>query len=479
MKKVEVYFLINLGAILSLFAIEGELAVYMSRQDDILKNVAQDKLQDLVEISNVESNYDDPEYYRLFFDVDGQYEKGSIEFNPSFTTSIVEVEGEEISVDEEYDWELDSVVVEPYRDEGDENRYVAKVKLSGVEESYVNQPFSVDLGVKFLPEIDSLTYNKWSTAFGDYSITDKLLKIIDNEVSREGSFEIDRSFDTPITLIYMDGQQSEFFVLFDKEKYTVLRGLNWEIPFSVGGVNSDADFTIELASGKDLVKELVSGLPRAFVRGKGVGSGTVEIVGFRKRDKKSSITSAKIVVVDPQYSSPSDDKEIFIGENYVFDSRVKDVDRDKISVKISGSAVNSKTFNSYEAKLKPKSRGKVKFETLVDGALVKGLTHEVKVRKVPPPKLEFKRLGKGTNNMLLTVTTYGNKNGKKAVVPLSGIYGKLDLEQPEKRVGNRRVVKYSFEVDEPQFGEITEIRIKVVDKYKKETVSDNQFEYYD
>ena len=40
MKKVEVYFLINLGAILSLFAIEGELSIYMQRQDDILKNVA-------------------------------------------------------------------------------------------------------------------------------------------------------------------------------------------------------------------------------------------------------------------------------------------------------------------------------------------------------------------------------------------------------------------------------------------------------
>ena len=66
MKKVEVYFLINLGAILSLFAIEGELAIYMSRQDDILKNVAQDKLQTLVEINNVESNYEDPDHYRLF-----------------------------------------------------------------------------------------------------------------------------------------------------------------------------------------------------------------------------------------------------------------------------------------------------------------------------------------------------------------------------------------------------------------------------
>ena len=479
MKKVEVYFLINLGAILSLFAIEGELSIYMQRQDDILKNVAQDKLQTLVEISNVESNYDDPDFYRLFFDVSGQYEKGSIEFSPSFITSIVEVEGEEVKVDEEYEWELDSVVVEPFMDEGRENTYVAKVQLSSVEENYLNQPFNVDLGVKFTPDIDDATYDKWSDAFGDYKVTDKLLKIINSEVSREGSFSINRSFDTPITLIYMDGQQSEFFVLFDKEKYTVLKGLNWEIPFSVGGVNSDADFNLELSSGKDLVKELVSGLPRAFIKGKGTTDGIVEIVGYRKRDKKSSISSTKIVAVDPRYSSPTEDKEIYIGERYVFDSRVKDVDRDRISVMISGSAVNTKTFNSYEAKFKPKSRGQVKFETFVDGNAVKGLTHEVKVRKIPPPKLDFKRLGKGSNNMMLTVTTYGNKNGKKAVVPLSGIYGKLDEEEPEKRIGNRRVIKYSFELDEPRFGDVTEVRIKVVDKYKEESVSDNEFEYYD
>ena len=479
MKKVEVYFLINLGAILSLFAIEGELSIYMQRQDDILKNVAKDKSQTLVEISNVESNYDDPDFFRLFFDVSGQYEKGSVEFVPSFVTSILEVEGEEVKVDEEYEWELDSVSVEPFTDEGSDTRYVAKVRLSSVEESYLNQPYNVELGVKFTPDIDEGTYDKWSDAFGDYKVTDKLLKIIDSEVSREGSFSISRSFDTPITLIYMDGQQSEFFVLFDKEKYTVLKGLNWEIPFSVGGVNSDADFNLELASGKDLVGELVSGLPRAFVRGKGAADGMIEIVGYRKRDKKSSISSTKIVAVDPRYSSPTEDKEIYIGENYVFDSRVKDVDRDRISVKISGSAVNAKTFNSYEAKFKPKSRGQVKFQTFVDGNAVKGLSHEVKVRKTPPPKLDFKRLGKGSNNMMLTVTTYGNKNGKKAVVPLSGVYGKLDEEEPEKRIGNRRVVKYSFEIDEPQFGDVTEVRIKVVDKYKKESVSDNEFEYYD
>ena len=47
---------------------------------------------------------------------------------------------------------------------------------------------------------------------------------------------------------------------------------------------------------------------------------------------------------------------------------------------------------------------------------------------------------------------------------------------PRKKIGNRRVSKYSFEIDEPQFGETTEIRIKVVDKYKKESVSDNEFD---
>ena len=48
---------------------------------------------------------------------------------------------------------------------------------------------------------------------------------------------------------------------------------------------------------------------------------------------------------------------------------------------MSGSAVNEKTFNSFQAKLKPKSRGKVKFETFVDGNLVKGLFMRLKLEK--------------------------------------------------------------------------------------------------
>ncbi|MCS5621092.1 MAG: hypothetical protein NZ656_03965, partial [Nitrospinaceae bacterium] len=154
-------------------------------------------------------------------------------------------------------------------------------------------------------------------------------------------------------------------------------------------------------------------------------------------------------------------------------------DRDRISVKVSGTAMGLNVHNSFTAKFTPKKAGKLKLETFVDDVAVRNLVHNVTVKKVPPPKLTFKRLGKRTNNMLLTVTTYGNKNGKGKVVPLSGVYGRLEEEQKEKRVGNRRVAKYSFEMDEPRFGSTTTIKIKVIDKYKKQTVSDNEFDYYD
>ena len=476
MKKVEVYFLINLGAILSLFAIEGELSKYMRRQNDILLTAADDKLKTLVHINNVKSNFENEEFYQLTFDLDGEYEKGSVEFDPIFTTPILDVDTRgDVAINDSMIWELDSVGYEAL--EG--SKYAINVKLSSVGEEYINKPYDVNLGIKFIPDISDVTVNDWSEAFGDYKVADKLYNIINEKVAREGKFAIEKRFDSPVTLIYMDGLQSEFFVLFDKEKYTVLRGLNWEIPFSVGGVNMEKDFTVNIESGKDLVKKMIKGLPRTFLKGMGQNDGTIEVIGLRTKDKKSSLASTEVVVVDPAYSSLAEENEIYVGEKFVFDSRVKDVDRDRISVKVSGTAMGANVYNSYTAKFTPKKKGKLKLETFVDGVAVRNLVHNMKVKKVPPPKLTFKRLGKRTNTMLLTVTTYGNKNGKNVVAPLSGVFGRLEEEQKEKRVGNRRVVKYSFEMDEPQSGFTTTIKIKVIDKYKKQTVSDNEFEYYD
>ena len=84
MKKVEVYFLINLGAILSLFAIEGELGEYMRRQDDILLEVAKDKLESMVSIENINSLHSDS-LYKFTFDLQGEYEENSVQVKTKFT----------------------------------------------------------------------------------------------------------------------------------------------------------------------------------------------------------------------------------------------------------------------------------------------------------------------------------------------------------------------------------------------------------
>ena len=91
MKKVEVYFLINLGAILSLFAIEGELAKYKRKQGDILLEVAKDKLEAMVDVNNINSLNSDS-LYKFTFDLEGEYDKESVdvtaEFNLNDTTAL-------------------------------------------------------------------------------------------------------------------------------------------------------------------------------------------------------------------------------------------------------------------------------------------------------------------------------------------------------------------------------------------------------
>ena len=77
--------------------------------------------------------------------------------------------------------------------------------------------------------------------------------------------------------------------------------------------------------------------------------GTIEIVGLRGRDKKSTLASANIIAIDPSYSSPSEVSEIYVGEQYVFDSRIKDVGQGNLIVNASRFDVVNVADNEYIA----------------------------------------------------------------------------------------------------------------------------------
>ena len=291
MKKVEIYFLINLGAILSIFAIEGELGEYMRRQDDILLEVAKDKLESMVSIENINSLNSDS-LYKFTFNLDGEYEDNSANVEANFTLNDTSASDVQYSVS--------SKAVEK------EGSYVAEIPLSDFD-VYQNKRFDVELIIGFKPEISNLTMNNWASVFGSEKIATKIEKNISDKVRREGSFKISRKLDAFITPVPLEGQRTDFFVLFDKKRYTVLKGLKWEVPITVGGVYSNKDFEISVTSGKDMVANLEQGTPRSMLIGTSTNTGgAIEVSGIRKSDSKVVTSKARIVVIEPKWASDQD-----------------------------------------------------------------------------------------------------------------------------------------------------------------------------
>ena len=160
MKKVEVYFLINLGAILSIFAIEGELGEYMRRQNDILLEVAKDKLESMVSVDNINSLNSDS-LYKFTFNLDGEYEENSTNVEATFTLNDTSVSNMQYTVS--------SKAVEK------EGSYVAEVPLSDFD-VYQDKRFDVELLIGFKPEISDQTLSDWADIFGSEKIASKIEK---------------------------------------------------------------------------------------------------------------------------------------------------------------------------------------------------------------------------------------------------------------------------------------------------------------
>ena len=327
MKKVEVYFLINLGAILSIFAIEGELGEYMRRQNDILLEVAKDKLESMVRVDNINSLNSDS-LYKFTFNLDGEYEENSASVEATFTLNDTSVSNAQYTVT--------SKTIEK------EGSYVAEIPLSDFD-VYQDKRFNVELMIGFKPEISAQTMSEWSEIFGSEEIATKIEKNISDKVRREGSFNVSRKLDAFITPVPLEGQRTDFFVLFDKKRYTVLKGLKWEVPVTVGGVYSNKDFEVSVSRGADMVSGLDQGTPRSTLMGMSSNQGgTIEVTGIRKSDSKVVTTKARIVVIEPQWAEEQDIDEIYTSEKYNFDMRVKSISRDRVSIRFSSSFGDNK-----------------------------------------------------------------------------------------------------------------------------------------
>ena len=462
MKKVEIYFLINLGAILSIFAIEGELGEYMRRQNDILLEVAKDKLESMVSVDNINSLNSDS-LYKFTFNLDGEYEENSTNVEATFTLNDTSVSNMQYTVS--------SKAVEK------EGSYVAEVPLSDFD-VYQDKRFDVELLIGFKPEISDQTLSDWADIFGSEKIASKIEKNITDKVRREGSFKMARKLDAFITPVPLEGQRTDFFVMFDKKRYTVLKGLKWEVPVTVGGVYSNKDFELSISRGADMVANLDQGTPRSILIGTSTNKGgTVEVSGVRKSDSKVVTTNARIVVIEPEWAEDQDIVEIYTNEKFNFDMRVNSLSRDRVTIKFSSSfGDKNKLIEKSTISVGPyKKAGKLTFETLVDGTALKDLTHVVAVKELPAPSVDFKRKP-NTNDLTLEVVTYGKSNAVAQLFPIGGISGKV-IEIGSEKYGNRKLTRYRLSISRPAYGGFQTVKLKIKDKYGVLNEYESEFEF--
>ena len=180
--------------------------------------------------------------------------------------------------------------------------YIAELPLSEFD-VYQDKRFDVELSIGFTPNISQQTLDNWEVIFGSDKIASKIEKNISDKVSREGSFTVKRNLDAPIIPVPMEGQKTDFFVIFDKKRYTVLKGLAWEVPVTVGGVFSNKDFEVSVTGGNDMISSLTQGTPRTTLVGVAANNGgSIEVTGVRKRDSKVVTAETKIAVVEPQWA---------------------------------------------------------------------------------------------------------------------------------------------------------------------------------
>ena len=169
--------------------------------------VAKDKLESMVTIENINSLHSDS-LYKFTFDLQGEYEKNSVQVKTKFTLNDTSVN------DVEYDVLADASLIN--------GNYIAELPLSEFD-VYQDKRFDVELSIGFTPNISQQTLDNWEVIFGSDKIASKIEKNISDKVSREGSFTVKRNLDAPIIPVPMEGQKTDFFVIFDKKRYTVLK----------------------------------------------------------------------------------------------------------------------------------------------------------------------------------------------------------------------------------------------------------------
>lgn len=457
--RVEIYFVIYLATIISFFTIEGEVREYKQKQEDILVQVAKDKMRDFVEVERVEP-FVDEDSLEVRMKVIGEFDRSTFEGAVTFREALPEGSGE-----------TPTEVEAPLRPEDEPNWYaVALAKSKFGDDADKNYTLHADFSI--MPDFSEELIHDWEERFQDREVVETLVQ----KIKDVGSVTLPYTHTNPIALSYEARVSAPFVMRTPRESYNVLQGLEWDVPVYIGGVKETGDFDLRVTAGNNLITGIDKSAVETVVRGRGSSSGEIRLAGTRRSDSETTSLSFRINVSPPTWENSPRVSTVYLGEEYTFDGRLRDIASSDISVQVSGSAVEAHTVNGSQVPLGPfENTGDVQFQVLVNDVPIGGMSHMITVQEPPPPKVEL--YDRSVNTLIFTITTYGKNNGIRFVRRRGGIRQINEQEGPTLQ-GSKSRYKYSVEIEEPYDGaQLQEISFLVEDQYGQSTEHRKQYQY--
>ena len=345
-------------------------------------------------------------------------------------------------------------------------------------DTFLRKPLLAKIKINFIPLISEITQNRWIESFGSEKVVNKIVSNIYDKVATDGSFEIIKTIETPI--VPKPGIAETFEIVFDKDEFGVIKDIPFKIAFINTGIDRVQDLIVDIVDGKSLIKNIDLNTTKSFLSGIARNSGLVRLRGVRKIDDKISTASINPKVFEPQWESKTNTYEVYIGEDFEFDARIKEISQNKISTTIKSALINTGeiSFKSPFVELPAfSSAGSLELQVYVDGNEVKDLRSVLTVKTPPPPEIDLRRIG-DSNNVEFLVTVFGKTNEVTLVRPRSGIAALT--ENPEKeKLNNKTIYIYRATISEPrEFGSTEkEINLQVRDKFGVTTTYQRVVEY--
>jgi len=457
MKKVDIYFVIYLSAIVSFFALEGELRTKKQQQDKTLLQVASYKLRDLINISFSDLSDYENDKIDLKFKITGDFDKESFKSDIVFKRKSKD--------------EKDSIQILKFplklTDSKDWYYYQATTDDFG---NLFDKTFDVGLEVKFYPHISDKTYLSWIEDFGGTLPAKKLLKHIQDE--KEITINKNLNFKFSPT---GQGERLNPSIFFVDQEIILLDGITFKIPLIINNIPQKRlkYFKLNITEGKSFVKKIELNVPETkltMLGSESMSGRNLTIVGTQTNTGKTTTAKIKVKVIKPRFEVFNENK-IYVNDKYFFDGRIVDFPSKDISMKISGDFVNKKVngdFYKFPPFTKP---GKVNIQMYVYNQKI-GLKHSINV--VPPPPPSINLISRDGNNLYFEFYAFGNGN-EISFRRLSGIAGSTEMSVDN--TGHKTIYKYRIIIKEPQKPPMQRIKFRLKDNFGERVVWEKSIKY--